>query len=89
VIEEYANERHIMDGFVWHIVTENGETPYYPYAKRLEDLKLFVEECGHIIEEKLEDDKNNYGLAFYACGYNGKAQKEFISYWAERGVKVV
>ena len=31
---------------------------------------------------------NNYGLAFYACGYDGKAQQDFINGWAEEGVSV-
>ena len=88
MIKEYANERHITEGYMWHVVTENGLMPHYPYAKKLDDLKAFVEEWGDIIEEQMEDTENNYGLAFYARGYDGQAQQSFIKYWKERGVSV-
>ena len=46
-----------------------------------------MEACGDLIADQ-QADENNYGLAFYACGYDGKAQQEFISSWAEEGVSV-
>lgn len=32
--------------------------------------------------------KENLGLAFYICGYNGDAQNRLRDKWAERGVHV-
>ena len=51
-------------------------------------LRLLWEACGDLIEYQQEDEENNYGLAFYACGYNGQAQQDFIESWAEEGVSV-
>ena len=47
-----------------------------------------MEAYGDLIADQQADEENNYGLAFYACGYDGKAQQEFISSWAEEGVSV-
>ena len=54
----------------------------------LKGVKAFVEAYGDVIEDQQADKENNYGLAFYVCGYDGKAQQEFISSWAEEGVSV-
>ena len=64
-----------------------SQTRVYPCGN-LKGVKAFVEACGDLIADKLEDEENNYGLAFYACGYNGQAQQEFISSWEEEGVAV-
>lgn len=32
---------------------------------------------------------NNFGLAYYACGFDGQAQSEFVKYYADEfGVDV-
>lgn len=38
--------------------------------------------------ERYFDDTDNYGIGFYACGFNGTAQDEFTRDWAENGVEV-
>lgn len=72
-------------GFNWHPVTNEGEILVYPCGD-LKGVKEFVAEYKDLLEIQREDTDNNYGLAFYECGYNGKAQQEFIESWAEIGV---
>ena len=50
-------------------------------------LELFLKNNKRIMERYF-DDEDRYGIAFYACGYNGKAQDEFVEGWKEVGVKV-
>lgn len=88
MITKYVYENIAGTGFMWHPVTDEGDVLFYPCGENLEAVKAFVEACGDIIADKLEDTEHNYGLAFYACGYDGKAQQEFISSWAEEGVSV-
>lgn len=87
-ITNYVQENIAGTGLKWHPVTDEGDVLYYPCGENLEGVKAFVEACGDLIADQQADEKNNYGLAFYACGYDGKAQQEFISSWAEEGVSV-
>ena len=50
-------------------------------------LELFLKNNQYEMERYF-DDEDRYGIAFYACWYNGPAQDEFIQSWAEVGVKV-
>ena len=50
-------------------------------------LELFLKNNQYEMERYF-DDEDRYGIAFYACGYNGPAQQEFVEGWAEVGVKV-
>lgn len=87
MIAKYIYENIAGTGFMWHPVTDEGEILFYPCGD-LKGVKAFVEACGDIIADKLADEANNYGLAFYACGYNGEAQQDFIKSWEEIGVWV-
>lgn len=87
MIAKYIYENIAGTGFMWHPVTDEGEILFYPCGD-LKGVKAFVEACGDIIADKLADEANNYGLAFYACGYNGEAQQAFIKSWEEIGVWV-
>lgn len=87
MITKYIYENIAGAGFQWHPVTAEGDVLYYPCGE-LKGVKAFVEACGNIIADKLADEENSYGLAFYACGYDGKAQQDFIESWAEQGVSV-
>lgn len=86
-ITKYVYENFTGTGSMWHPVTEEGDVLFYPCGD-LKGVKAFVEACGDLIEYQQEDEENNYGLAFYACGYNGQAQQDFIESWAEEGVSV-
>ena len=87
MITKYVYENIAGTGFMWHPVTDEGDVLFYPCGE-LKGVKAFVEACGNLIADKLEDEGNNYGLAFYACGYDGKAQQALINDWAEEGVAV-
>ena len=39
-----------------------------------------VDELSDVILQRF-DDESNYGLSFYACGYNGAAQTDFEQYY--------
>lgn len=57
-----------------------------------EKVKLAAMDLADLIVKQIEDSRvndNNYGLAFYACGYDGQAQNEFVKYYADEfGVAV-
>ena len=86
-IRGYRYEDLTGFGHNWHPVTEDGEVLVYPCGE-LKGVMEFITECGDLLDEQREDMDNNYGLAFYACGYNGQAQQEFVESWAEVGVAV-
>lgn len=52
-------------------------------------VKAVAEQLIDLIKEALSDTDHNYGLAFYACGYDGQAQTDFVKYYFyEYGVDV-
>ena len=50
-------------------------------------MKLFLENNRETLESYHNSD-DNYGITFIECGYNGKAQDEFVQGWADNGVRV-
>lgn len=64
-----------MDGesFACACITGNKDTDFGPVVAYLEDE----------IWDQFESE-NNYGLAFFACGYDGNAQQAFIQHCEER-----
>lgn len=83
----YRYEKTVL-GWNYHVVNEkDNRTMFHPNAKELKDLKRFCAANKDILEEKMESE-SNYGLAFFACGYDGQYQQDFIEYWDERGVSV-
>ena len=72
-------------GWGWQVALD-GQKLFYPFGE-LKGLKRFVKENLDILFQKLESEEN-YGLAFYACGYNGQAQQEYIDYWEKQGLTV-
>lgn len=83
-ITKYTYENLTGFGFNWHPVTDDDEILVYPCGD-LKGVKEFVAEYKDLLEIQYNSDEN-YGLAFYECGYNGKAQQEFVESWAEIGV---
>lgn len=72
-------------GWGWQVALD-GQKLFYPFGE-LKGLKRFVKENLDILLQKLESEEN-YGLAFYACGYNGQEQQEYIDYWEKQGLTV-
>lgn len=85
-ITKYVYEDLTGFGFNWHPVTDDDEILLYPCGD-LKGVKEFVAEYKDLLEIQHNSD-DNYGLAFYECGYNGQAQQEFIESWAEIGVAI-
>ncbi len=72
-------------GWGWQVVLD-GQKLFYPFGE-LKGVKRFVKENLDILIQKLESEEN-YGLAFYACGYDGQSQSAWIEGWKEQGVSV-
>lgn len=90
---ELLESEKMMQGRTLYTINKNMEivetatVRCNPSSYSYDALKLFLENNREILEEYHNDD-NNYGISFYACGYNGNAQDEFVQAWAENGVQV-
>lgn len=82
---EYKKIQTVL-GDNWHTVVD-GDWLFYPCGEKLEEVQKFVQIFEDEIVEK-RHSKENLGLAFYICGYNGDAQNHLRDKWAERGVHV-
>lgn len=82
---EYKKIQTVL-GDNWHVVVD-GDWLFYPCGKNLDEVKAFAEAYKKEIINK-RHSKENYGLAFHICGYNGDAQNRLCGTWAERGVHV-
>ena len=58
-----------------------------PSSYSYDAIKLFLDNNEELLEE-YHNSEDNYGIGFYACGYDGRAQQEFAQYWADNGVRV-
>ncbi len=82
---EYKKINTIL-GNNWHVVVDD-DWLFFPCGEDLDEIKKFVD----IFEEEIVDkrhSKDNLGLAFHICGYNGDSQQRLVDEWAERGVHV-
>lgn len=70
----------------WHAVVD-GDWLFYPCGKNLDEVKAFAEAYKEELINK-RYSKENLGLGFYICGYNGDAQNRLRDKWAERDVHV-
>lgn len=85
---KYVQATNVL-GEGWGVViTKDGEefSPFYPFGS-FEGAREFTRENLDILLDKMYSD-DNYGLSFYACGYDGNAQNDFCDYWNSRGVSV-
>ena len=82
---EYKKIQTVL-GDNWHVVVD-GDWLFYPCSKNLEEVKAFAETYEEQIVAK-RHSKENYGLCFHICGFNGDAQINLRDKWAERGVHV-
>ena len=70
------------------VVVETTEDFSNPLSYDKEAIQLFLDNNKYALERYFNDNENNYGISFYECGYNGKAQDEFVQDWADNGVRV-
>lgn len=92
--DELAESKRIMRGRTMYTINKDFmivETPTVrcnPSSYSYEALELFLKNNKELLESYFNDDENNYGIGFYACGYDGRAQQEFAQAWADNGVRV-
>ena len=70
------------------VVVETTANWSNPLSSDYDMMKLFLKNNKETLENYFNDDENNYGIAFYECGYNGTAQQEFVQDWLDNNVKV-
>ena len=91
--DELAESERIMKGRTMYTINKNmqiAETKTVrcnPSSYDYNALKLFLENNRELLDSYFNSD-DNYGIGFYACGYDGRAQQEFVQAWAENGVRV-
>lgn len=90
---ELAESKRIMRGRTMYTINSNMEimktetVRCNPSSYSYDAIKLFLNNNLSLLEDYFNDDDNR-GIAFHECGYNGKAQDEFIQGWADEGVRV-
>ena len=90
---ELEESKRIMKGRTMYTINKNMEivkTPTVrcnPSSYDYDALKLFLENNRELLKE-YHNSEDNYGIGFYACGFNGTAQQEFAQAWADSGVLV-
>ena len=92
-VEYVGYETRGIDSYYYPLVRIDGEVIGMHWVKswdamHAKNLKHVVDELSDIILQRF-DDESNYGLSFYACGYNGAAQTDFENYYLdEYGIEV-
>ena len=91
--DELAESKRIMRGRTLYTINKDFmivETPTVrcnPSSYDYNALKLFLDNNKELLDSYFNSE-DNYGIGFYACGYNGTAQQEFAQAWADNGVRV-
>lgn len=92
--DELAESKRIMRGRTLYtinkdfMIVKTKTVRCNPSSYDRDALKLFLDSDKELLESYFNDNENNYGIAFYACGFNGTAQQEFVQDWADEGVRV-
>ena len=93
ISEEFEQNKEIEQGKPMYTidkdlaVVETDKGFLNPLSYDKEAIQLFLENNRYELERYFNDE-NNYGIVFYACGYDGRAQQEFAQAWADNGVWV-
>lgn len=66
----------------FYIATVDGhETTIFGEDKA--KVEATAKDLIDLVQEQIADSENNYGLAFYACGYDGEAQQRFAQQFTD------
>ena len=90
---ELAESKKIMKGRTMFTINKDMEivktetVRCNPSSYDYNALKVFLDNNSELLKE-YHNSENNYGIGFYACGYDGRAQQEFAQAWADNGVMV-
>ena len=88
-----TESKRIMRGRIMYTINKNMEiveTPTVrcnPSSYSYEALEVFLKNNKELLDSYFNSDEN-YGIGFYACGYDGRALQEFAQSWADNGVRV-
>lgn len=91
--DELAESKRIMRGRTMYtinkdfMIVETETVRCNPSSYSYEALELFLKNNKELLDSYFNSD-DNYGISFYACGYDGRAQQEFAQAWADNGVRV-
>ena len=91
--DELAESKRIMRGRTMYTINKDMEivktetVRCNPSSYDYNALKVFLDNNSELLKE-YHNSENNYGIGFYACGYDGRAQQEFAQAWADNGVMV-
>lgn len=58
-----------------------------PLSHDYNALTMFLKNHSETLKE-YHDSNENYGIAFYECGYNGTEQQIFVQEWMDAKVRV-
>lgn len=76
-------------GYTARVAYNDGVVAYPTlWCDSAKQVYLVVLDWSIEIHEQATDIDNNYGLLFYACGYNGQRQTEVEQNCERRGVKI-
>ena len=90
---ELAESKKIMNGRTMYTINRDMEivktetVRCNPSSYSYEALEVFLKNNKELLYSYFNSDEN-YGIGFYACGYDGRAQQEFAQSWADSGVRV-
>ncbi|RAM09875.1 hypothetical protein DPF85_05910 [Limosilactobacillus fermentum] len=77
------------NGFTAVVEFDDGVVAYPTlWCKSRNQVYLVVIDWALEIHEQATDNRN-YGLLFYACGYNGKAQTETKQLYERKGIEII
>ena len=91
--DELAESKRIMRGRTMYTINKDMEivktetVRCNPSSYSYEALEVFLKNNKELLDSYFNSDEN-YGIGFYACGYDGRAQQEFAQSWADSGVRV-
>lgn len=68
-------------------VVETTNMRSNPSSEDRSALKLFLKDNLSVMEDFFHSE-DNHGIAFHKCGFNGRAQQEFIQSWRDNKVEV-
>ena len=91
--DELAESKRIMAGRTMYTINKDFEivethtVRCNPSSYSYEALEVFLKNNKELLDSYFNSE-NNYGIGFYACGYDGRAQQEFAQDWADNGVMV-
>ncbi len=86
---ELIKIENTKNGFTAQVTFGDGVIAYPTlWCKDINQVYSVVVDWGLEIHEQATDNRN-YGLLFYACGYNGKAQSATKQLCERRGVMII